>query len=215
MANPLLRLISEGKITTFDGLKRAYRRIVMKTHPDAVGSDRLTDKLIEFSGYYEEARQYISRFHAHMFHGPKSVINHRLAFFQQLHVIESLEAPYAIKPADYIKTMKEARLKAYHSFKNWKRDFIDVYVKANEEYELIKLHKPDEPYLRDALNLNLMPVFHNIISFHLTGNHIYKTQMRRNIAAILHRLDQEKLAALKEYISFLIADSFNGPAVFS
>ncbi len=215
MNNPFIQFVNKGKINNFSQLKRAYRKIIMKTHPDAIGSDHLVDKLIEFSNYYEEAKTFILEANKHLTNISKFQLNHRLIFFQQLHFIESLEAPYAYKPDNYKTIIYEAKMKAANSFQNWVSRKIEVYMKANKEYEIIKAHKPDEPYLKDALKLNLMPVFHNIISYHLTGHDYYKTQIRQNIKAILHRLEQEEYISLKEYINFLINDLHNGPAIFS
>ncbi len=215
MANPLIQLINDGKIINLDQLRRAYRKIIMKTHPDAIGSSHLVDKLIEFSNYYEEAKEFILQSNKHFLNIQKLHINHRLLFFQQLHIIETIEAPYAYKPTNYKRITNEAKLNAAKSFQNWRNDKIEVYMRADKEYNLIKAHKPDELYMKDALKLNLMPVFHNIISYHLTGYSYYRTQIRQNIKAILHRLEQENYIALKEYIDLLINDLQNGPAVFS
>jgi len=47
MSNPLLQLIETGRIQTFDGLKAAYRQAIMKTHPDAVGSDKYVESYLK------------------------------------------------------------------------------------------------------------------------------------------------------------------------
>lgn len=116
-------------------LKRYYRKIVMKTHPDAVGSDRLVDKYVEYRNYYEEAKA------------------------------------------------------------------------------IIKKEKPRGPYRKYALLFNMSPIFHNILSYQLTGLQFYKKQLRQNFAGIMHQLEERKFDRLIEYIQFLIKDMECGPVI--
>ena len=58
--NPLIHLIDKGRIRTLEELKATYHKLVMKTHPDAVGSDRLLGKYLEFSAHYEDAKRHLS-----------------------------------------------------------------------------------------------------------------------------------------------------------
>jgi hypothetical protein len=52
-------MLSEGRIRNLQQLKSAYRSLVMMTHPDAAGSDRLTDAFVRLSSDYEEARDFL------------------------------------------------------------------------------------------------------------------------------------------------------------
>jgi hypothetical protein len=52
MSNVLVRLIHEGKIRTLQDLKSAYHTLVMKTHLDAVGSERHLESYLELSSPY-------------------------------------------------------------------------------------------------------------------------------------------------------------------
>ena len=38
-----------------------YHKLVIKTHPDTVGSDKLISKFIEINDHYEEAKGYLTR----------------------------------------------------------------------------------------------------------------------------------------------------------
>jgi hypothetical protein len=54
-----IRMISEGRIRNLQQLKSAYRSLVLVTHPDAAGSDRLAYALVRLSSDYEEARAFL------------------------------------------------------------------------------------------------------------------------------------------------------------
>jgi hypothetical protein len=99
-------------------------------------------------------------------------------------------------------------------FRRWGARGIDFYGKADQEFDKIKNEKPEGPYLKKALGLNLIPVFHNIIMFHLTGRMVYKKQVRQNLDAILDRLKKSHHLAMKEYIEFLVSDMEDGAALF-
>jgi curved DNA-binding protein CbpA len=207
MANPFIKLIREGRIKTLDDLKSAYRRIVMKTHPDALGSNELVEKYLEYSKHYEEAKSYLlatDQLHT----------DNRLKFYQQLYNIDFLEEPYAYKPKNFKKLIDEANKTAEEAFLSWKKDEIEIYKQANEEYRKIKLKYMIEPYLKDGFKRTLRPVFHNLISYHLTGQDFYKRQINQNLNALLYRLDQEGYKNLKHYIEILIDDLNKGPAIF-
>jgi len=85
MKNVFIPLIDDGRIATLDALKRAYRRLVMKTHPDAIGSNRLVRDFLEFSEFYEEAKSYLSKKGEQLTRDVKTnKWNYRLEFFRQL-----------------------------------------------------------------------------------------------------------------------------------
>jgi hypothetical protein len=47
--NVLIQLIVDGRIRTLEDLRATYHKLAMQTHPDAVGSDKLVRKFLEFS----------------------------------------------------------------------------------------------------------------------------------------------------------------------
>lgn len=59
MDSLFMRKILEGRLRNMLQLKSACRSLVMKTHPDAVGSDRLTDTFVRLSSEYEEAKAFL------------------------------------------------------------------------------------------------------------------------------------------------------------
>jgi hypothetical protein len=69
------------------------------------------------------------------------------------------------------------------------------------------------PYLKHALALNVRPIYHNIIAFHLTGQGLYAKQAQQNISAVMHRLSEKGCHALHGFITFLFKDIKNGAAV--
>jgi hypothetical protein len=213
MDNVFIRLIHQGRIADLDGLKRAYRRLVMRTHPDAIGSTQLVQKFLEFSECYETAKTYlISRAQAQTTGELKASTSHRMEFFRRLKELEALDAPYAFHRDD--RQILAVKARAAEAFKSWGVREVEFYRKADRELDQIKRERPEGPYLKKALGLNLRPVFHNIIMFHLTGRVIYKKQVRQNLNAILDRLKRSGHLALKEYVQFLVADLENGAAIF-
>ena len=211
--NVLIQLIDEGKINTAEQLKSAYRQAVMKTHPDAVGSDKYLEPYLALSNLYEEAKAYFWNNRANESPSPvEEAVNQRLEFFRQLKTIEELEMPYAFHPEENIGRISVAKSKAESALLVWKPAAIELYQEADREYVKIKTEKPMGPYLKHALALNIRPVFHNIIAFHLTGRALYSKQARQNLTGIMHRLSEKGLSSLKEFITLLLDDMRNGPA---
>ena len=110
MNNPLMQLIADGRIRTLADLRATYHQLVMQTHPDAVGSDRLVLKFLEFSDQDEEAKAYlVQSITNHELSDATNVPNHRLEFYKQLHLIESLEMPYAFHTDENVEAIKAAK----------------------------------------------------------------------------------------------------------
>jgi hypothetical protein len=86
-------------------------------------------------------------------------------------------------------------------------------VQAHETYDQIKREKPSGPYRKHALLFNLSPVFHNILSFQLTGLLFYRKQLGQNFDGVMYQLEKRGFDKLIEYIHVLIADMDCGPAV--
>jgi hypothetical protein len=215
MRNPLIRLISEGKINNLQQLKKTYRILVMKTHPDSVGSTRLVEGYLSLSSYYEEARRVFENVNGL----PKEVReviekNHRLAYYQILQRLELIDKPYSFHWLQNSKKIKKLKDEAYFHFITWNGRYEQLYKDADQDYDRLKSGMPLGPYMKHALAINVSPVFHNIISYHLTGMMFYKRQVNQNLKAILQKLVAEKCQALNEFIELLIRDMNNGPAVF-
>ena len=86
--NVLIQLIVDGRIRTLEDLRATYRRLAMQTHPDAVGSDKLVRKFLEFSDQYEEAKAYLAQsVQDRGLSSAASKTNSRLEFYKQLHLI--------------------------------------------------------------------------------------------------------------------------------
>ncbi len=215
MGNPLVRLVREGKIKSLQQLKSTYRTLVMKTHPDAVGSDRLVEGYLSLSSYYEEAKQAFEKGNGLQKETGKAFPqNHRLAYYQIMQKLEPLDKPYSFHRQRNSKEIEELKAEAHSHFTAWNDQYEKLYVDADRDYDRLNSEKPLGPYLKHALAINVSPVFHNIITYHLTGMTFYRKQVNQNLKAILHRLATENCQALKEFIEFLIRDMNNGPAVF-
>ena len=212
MSNAFLRLIESGRIQSSDGLKAAYRKAIMKTHPDAAGSNKYLESYLKLRIHYEEAKGYLEKTR-----NIRSIQedNHRLAFFEKLNQIESLEMPYAFHPDEHRDELLRLKKSATNEISGWKGDLAALYGRADKEYVRIKTEKPRGPYLRHALALNIRPLFHNLIAYHLTGRELYAKQAKQNLAAILQRLTDNGSLALREFLAVLLDDMKNGPAVIA
>ena len=216
MENIFLQYIDQGRIRNLTDLKRSYRRIVMRTHPDAVGSNRLVDRYIRYSNLYTEARERLEEGQR----SPKSAAasrreNYRLLFYKEFYTLERIDKPYAFNR--YYNTREDidrARQRTLEFFSNWKPDRVELYKQANVIYDRIKLEKPRGPYRRHALLFNLSPVFHNILSYQLSGIEFYRKQLKQNFNVIMHQLEERGFGRLVEYIEFLVADMEHGPVIF-
>ena len=215
MENIFIKYMNEGRIRSLDDLKRYYRRIVMRTHPDAVGSDRLVERYIEYGNQYSEARLAIEREANH----PHAAMNqdpadYRLLFYKEFYQLERMERPYA--PGTYRNSGEDreaARQRLQEYLAKWKEDRIDLHRQAHITYDQIRKERPRGPYRKHALLFNLRPVFHNILSYQLTGLVFYRRQLSQNFAGVMYQLERRGFDRLIEYIHFLIADMDSGPAI--
>src|SRR5271157_237774 len=121
--------------------------------------------------------------------------------------------PYAFHPVENVERINMTKKRAVKELSIWKPDIAELYAKAGEEYLSLKSEKPTGPYLKHALALNVRPIYHNIIAFHLTGQGLYAKQAQQNISAVMHRLSEKGCHALHGFITFLFEDIKNGAAV--
>ena len=213
--NPLIRLIREGKISSLPQLKSTYRILVMKTHPDAVGSDRLVESHLSLSAQYAEARQFLERaVGTNDVTGNAVPPNHRLAYFQVLHQLELIDKPYSFHRRQNFGRIQALKADALAHFRAWNGRHEQLYVDADREYDRIKSERRTDASKVQGLAIVVSPVFHNIVAYHLTGMMFYRKQVNQNLKAILQRLAAEQCPALKEFIELLLDDMNNGPAVF-
>jgi hypothetical protein len=222
MNNPLVQLIADGRIRTLADLKATYHKLVMQTHPDAVGSDKLIRKFIEINDHYEEAKRYLMGLasDAGLLAEPsaepsteEAETNHRLEFYKQLHRIERLEVPYAFRLDDNQESISSAKVLAIKALSEWSPQIVDLYTKADEEHMSIKREKPMGPYLRYALALNIRPLIHNMIAYQLTGQEVYAKQSRQNQSAIMQKIAEGGWRSLYGFLTFMIEDLKNKAAV--
>ena len=209
-----MQLIIDGRIRTLADLRSTYHKLAIQTHPDAVGSDRLVARFLEFSDQYEEARAYL----AESIKSPDSLEetvmpSHRLEFYRQLHTIESLEMPYAFHPEENHESIEAAKGIAVRALSQWKPAVVDLYLKADADHVAIKKEKPSGPYLKHALALNVRPIIHNIVAFHLTAQQVYARQSQQNFNAVMQKLADQGWNSLYGLLTFMIEDMKNGAAV--
>jgi curved DNA-binding protein CbpA len=215
MENIFIKYMREGRIRSLDELKSAYHRLVMKTHPDAVGSDDLVEKYIAYSNYYEEAKAVFSRAGIDLLPaGGEPAPDYRLLFYKEFYKLERIDKPYAFNKYYFTRVEIElTKRRASEYFAKWKIESIELYEQAQKLYDEIKAEKPRGPYMKYAMLFNLSPVFHNITSYQMTGLQFYKKQLKQNLSAIFAKLEERRMQRLIEFIRFLIADMENGPAI--
>jgi hypothetical protein len=213
--NDFIRLIQSGKLGSFEELRSLYHKIIMKTHPDAAGSDRYLEMHLRLGADYEEARAFLAESQRAKGDPPgRAVRNHRLAFFRQLRLVESLELPYAFHREANAGELRIAKQAALTELACWKKELVDLYKGADDEYVRIKSEKPAGPYLKHALALNIRPLVHNLVSFHITGRELYAKQARQNLSGIMHQLAENRCRSLCQFLTFLLDDMKNGAALW-
>jgi hypothetical protein len=206
--NPLKQLIVDGRIASLEELKSTYHKLLMQTHPDAVGSDKLVRKFLEFGEHYEEARAFLAQSTKESQLPIKTAnVNHRLRFYKELFFIESIELPYGFQPEENLRDLEKARQNALRELSGWRPDIVELYRKADEEHSRIKLEQPMGPYMKHALALNVRPLVHNILAYQLTGRMVYAKQSRQNLNAIMQKVAQGGCKALHGFLTFMIEDS--------
>ena len=95
MDNIFIKLIKNNKIKNIEDLKKVYRNIAKKTHPDVVGSDQFVKTFIQFKDYYEEAKIFLESKNCISEKKNEPVNeNYRFLFFQELKILDTLELPY-------------------------------------------------------------------------------------------------------------------------
>jgi hypothetical protein len=212
--NDFIQLIQSGRLRSYDELRSIYHKVIMRTHPDAVGSDKYLEMHLRLGADYEEARAYLAESQRSQGNSAGRVVrNHRLAFFRQLRLIESLELPYAYHKKENIAVLRIAKETALSELASWKKEWTELYKEADGEYVRIKTEKPEGPYLKHALALNIRPLVHNLISFHLTGREVYAKQAQQNLSAIMHQLAENRCNALCQFLTCLLKDMKRGAAV--
>jgi hypothetical protein len=210
----LLELVEAGTIQNLDELKSAYHRAVIRTHPDTVGSNERLDLFLQLSRHYQEARDALATAARNAEQRQRAdKLGHRLAFFQQWERIESMELPYMWRKPVNETALRRARQAAVLELSKWRKEWAGLYEQADREYRAIKESKPGGPYLKDALGLNVRPLVHNIIAFHLTGQTLYRRQARQNVVGIMHELEQRGYKSLRALLSSFLGDMWNGAAI--
>jgi hypothetical protein len=121
--------------------------------------------------------------------------------------------PYAFHPAENMEKLLHAKEAAGSELLEWKKEWALLYKDADREYVRIKTEKPFGPYLKHALALNVRPLMHDLIAFHLTGRDLYAKQARQNLPGIMHQLSENHCVALREFLSLLLEDAKKGAAV--
>jgi hypothetical protein len=213
--NDFIRLIRSGRLRSFEELRSLYHRVIMKTHPDAAGSDKYLEMHLRLGTEYEEARSYLAEtLRAGDGSADTTTRNHRLAFFRQLRLVEAMEMPYAFHRGERLAQLRAAKQAAMSELASWRADLGELYEKADREYAGIKAEKPRGPYLRHALALNIRPLVHNLVSFHITGRELYAKQARQNLSGIMHQLTENGSHALCRFLSILLEDMKAGAAVW-
>ena len=212
-ANPFIQRITDGRIRTREELRHLYRRLVMRTHPDMVGSDSLSHRFIQLVTDYQEARHYFDLGEASSADPDRAArADPRLEFYESLHILERVDTPFNFsrhRDAGRIQHLKE---ETREWFSLWRPELGELHAMASAQYDQLKRERPAGPYRKDDLYSNLYPFFNNITCFHVMGNQFYLQQMRRNLAAVTERLEQRHMHALRDYVLALIADSGNGAA---
>lgn len=210
--NPFLRLIERGTITDLDGLRGAYRRLLIRTHPDRAGTDDLLPLHVSLGRHFEEACHLLEARAAAEACVPARV-NPRRAFFQHLAVVEALDLPYAFHVDEHAGRIRGEKLLAAERLREWRPDLVPLYEAADLQLTALKRQKPSGPYLRHALALNVRPVLHNLTAYHLTGRGLYRRQIRQNLVGVLDRLEGEGDSALVQFLRAMVDDmETNGPA---
>ena len=75
-----------------------------------------------------------------------------------------------------MKEIEELKAEAYSHFISWKGEYGRLYSDSDRDYDRLKTERPSGPYMKHALAVNVSPVFHNIVAYHLTGMPLYKKQ---------------------------------------
>jgi hypothetical protein len=214
MTNPFIQLIAEGRLRCPEDLRATYRRFVMQMRPDAVGSDRLPRKFLELSDQYEEAKGYLAQSaDNHDLPDGADIPNHRLAFYRQLHLVESLELPYALHPEGNQESLAAAKRMAIGELVQWRQDILELYTKADADHVAIKKEKPSGRYAKHAIALNLRTTIQNLVAFHITGQEVYARQSKQNLGAVMQELADQGWNSLHGLLTFMIEDLNNGAAV--
>ncbi len=208
MQNVFLKYIQNGRIRSREDLRRLYRRLAIRTHPDHAGSDMYSQTFVAFGEQYEEAKRFLEQMlplHAEEQAAVEEDV--RKAFYKRLHFLERIDSPFNFRWRSDPKPIQRAREAAYVAFREWRKDLSELFSQAHSQYDRLKREKPLGPYRKDALYHNLYPIFHNIGAYHVHGNEFYRRQMRQNLPAVIERLEERRFFALRDYVLFLIEDT--------
>ena len=139
--------------------------------------------------------------------------NHRLAFYRQLQLVESLETPHALHSKKDQETIAAAKQVATGELVQWRPDVADLYAKADADHVAIKTEEPSGRYLKYALASSVRLIIQDIVAFHLTGRESHAWQSNQPLNAVMQRLADQGWNSLYGFLTFMIEDLKNGAAV--
>jgi hypothetical protein len=219
MENYFIKLIREGSIHSTEDLKRTFRLIAKKTHPDTAGTDRYVKEFMLFMEQYEEALKFLHELIGKERKVKEEVkINYRLSFYRQLIDIYFLEG-YSLmtKRKETNTKISGAFINGADFFEKWQPSLAGLCKTGLADYEMIKNEKQKNVISnirKLPLFLNLRPILFNVAKYHITGLEFYKKQTGQNLDAVINRLEETGHIDFKEFLVFMINDMNNGPAIF-
>jgi curved DNA-binding protein CbpA len=164
MAKTLIDLIDTGRIKTLEDLKSAYHKIVMKTHPDAIGSNKLLPQYLSLTDQYEEAKKYLSL-------AKDEQKNLKPKFSIRLGLTEAIDKLNAQECKADGRKIISAKEKAQSTVERWEKDWTDLYDKENNPVIMIVPHLPN-----------------NIIAFRIVDNDLYLIRAHKDQRLTLYKV---------------------------
>ncbi len=201
MRNTFIEKIQNGTITSVHDLKHVYREIIKKLHPDHSPNDNSHYEFIMVTEQFHQALKKLTE------DKKEFNRNYRDLFYSEYLNLEQIDKPFVFNHSiNQNRIIDEVKKKSLLYFTKWKPEMVDLYKNANKEYDEIKSEKPTNIYRKNHLIYSLTPILNNILKYQITGQMVYKNQLKHNIVNTYTILNEKKCYSLSKFISFLMGD---------
>jgi len=201
--------IGEGRITSLRELRRCYRALAAKTHPDASAADDSHESFIRLKKDYEEAASRLARRRGS---GNAIRMAPKPTREEVYHSIWDLvSSGFPVDPS--VRLSSKAYRERIRAFSRQLEAYWGAPNPAFEdiEGELYEIRGAD--IIDNPLFGKVRMVFYTIVSWHLNPRAFAAQAMGKWIVEIGPELDARGLPAAKAFLSWLVDDMKNGAAL--
>jgi hypothetical protein len=201
--NLFKELIVSGRIRTKDDLKKYYRRLAIKLHPDSANNDFSDEPFMQLHDDYEEARSWVSEYPE-----PRRVVKREeiLQLFWEL-IASGFPVDISIRGTSKLYLARIAVLSSLIS----EYGPLGEYSFADLEEEMYAIRGDD--IVSNLLFGKIRMIFYNVVAWHLEPRKFTRKAIEKWFAEIGEELIERRFVASYAFIKWLVDDMRNGNAL--